>query len=1101
MNTLKLLIRNLKYYRKAHLWVALGTMLSTSILVGALVIGDSVKFSLRQIVIDRLGETEFALQSGDRFFRTQLAGDLSGLLDTAVAPLLQTAGIAISEGGERRANNIQILGVDGRFGELGGVADFYRDISPDEAIINVHLAARLRVKKGDEILIRIKKSDIIPKDMPLSLDSDLTTARRFRIKDIASDSRFGRFNLKAEQIAPHTIFISLSRLAKEMGIAGRANVLLVAKNRNKQKFLRQITHAFKKAWKLTDAGLEVTELPGRGLIELKSRRIFLDSPVVDAAKKIDKRAQLILTYFVNGISLGDRSTPYSFAAAPGAPTTPAGMLDNEIIINEWVARDIGATKGDQIRLTYYILGSQRNLVEESRTFRVKKVVPMQAPYVDRDLLPDFPGLSGKQDCRDWRPGIPIDLDKIRQKDEDYWDAYRGSPKAFVTLQAAQKMWRNRFGDLTAIRFSGVRKQEIETKLTAAIDPAKFGFIFRNVKEEGLRAGSQSVDFAQLFLGLSFFIIVAALFLTGLLYVFNAEQRSRESGLFLALGFRRKDVKRLALLEGAVIIFFGSVLGGAAGIFYNQVLLVALKTVWHDVVGTSALHIHLKFFTILTGITAGIILAFFAILLMAGKQFKQPIISLQKGLTKLETSGNSKPRLSMLLGFGALSIVIAILALTKFETGRGAFMFFFTAGILLLVSGMAFIKILLYKIRLKANTIKLSLFNIGVRNNVRKPVRSLTLIGLLACGLFIVFTVGANRNTAAQGPGKRESGTGGFALFAESAIPVLYDLNKPKGSSFYGLEAINEQGVSYVQFRVKEGDDASCLNLNRTSNPQLLGVEPGELSRRGSFTFVKRTPEIDPENPWPVLDRILPGGIIPGVADQTVILWGLGKAVGDTLTYTDERGRKFKIKLVGGLANSIFQGNIIISEKALKKKYPSLSGYRLFLVDVPSKEPAGPPEAIAKELSWAMQDQGLDVLPAAARLAGFSRVENTYLSIFLILGSFGLLLGSIGLGIVVWRNVKERQGELALLRAVGFSKNSIQKMVLTEHITLLAAGIFCGIAAALLATLPAITAPGSGIPYFTILFLLLIVMLNGFAWIYTATHMATRGNLLTALRNE
>jgi putative ABC transport system permease protein len=1115
MNYWKLLSRSLDFYRKSHFWVVLGTMISTAILVGALVIGDSVKFSLQQIVFDRLGNTEFALTSGDRFFRAQIADDLAKILDTTVAPLLQTNGIAIVEGGQRRLNNVQIIGVDDRFGKIAGIKDFYNHISPDEAIINHHLALRLQLKKGDEFLLRIKKLDMIPKDIPLSLDTDLTMARPFKIKAIASDTQFGRFNLKANQVAPNTVFVSLPALSKEMGYDNRANVLLTAAHNEAP--APGNDEAFKRVWTIADIGLEVKEFPGRDMIEIKSSRIFLDPPIVDAALKINKKAQPVLTYFVNEIRLEDKSTPYSFISAPGSSIVPPGIKDDEIMINEWLARDLGANQGDRIQLTYYVLGPMRDLIEKSTNFRVKAIVPLKNPYADRDLMPDFPGLSGEQNCRDWHPGIPIDLDKIRKKDEEYWDNYQGTPKAFVTINAAQRMWRNRFGDLTAVRFVGLEKREIEKKLVGELDPVSFGFVFREVREEGLRASVESVDFGQLFLGLSFFIIVAALLLTGLLYVFNVEKRSEENGLLLALGFPKKNIRRLVLMEGAVIIIIGSILGSAVGVLYNQFILYALKTVWHGVVGTSMLRVNVKFSTILMGTVIGIFIAFLTIWLVTRKQLKQPVTGLQKGLTKLEAFREKRPFFSILIGISGVMAVIIILVTTKFETGRGAFMFFFTAGSLLLISGLAFIKIFLYKLTKKPDNKKFlqgpgtvfskrvpgrrrqekNLFNIGVRNNARRPVRSLTLIGLLACGVFIVFTVGANRVISTQDAEKRGSGTGGFALYGESSVPILYDLNSQKGTNFYGLESINAKGVDYVQFRVKEGDDASCLNLNRVANPQLIGVDPDELIKRASFTFIEKTKEVDSTNPWGVLKQNLPDGVIPGAADQTVILWGLGKAVGDTLTYMDEKGQTFKIKLVGGLANSIFQGNIIISEKALIQKYPSISGYRIFLIDAPFENL----DEISKELSRAMQDQGLDLVPASARLAEFNRVENTYLSIFLILGTFGLILGSIGLGIVVWRNVKERRGELALLRAVGFSKESIQNMLLYEHMILLAAGIFCGIAAALLATLPSIMTPGSGIPYFTIIFLLIIVLINGVGWTYFASRTATRGDLLASLRNE
>ena len=167
---------------------------------------------------------------------------------------------------------------------------------------------------------------------------------------------------------------------------------------------------------------------------------------------------------------------------------------------------------------------------------------------------------------------------------------------------------------------------------------------------------------------------------------------------------------------------------------------------------------------------------------------------------------------------------------------------------------------------------------------------------------------------------------------KAQCPSCMTSTPQEGKEKYGLENLDSQGVSFVQFRVKEGDDASCLNLNRVSLPQLIGVDPDELSQRGAFTFMKLLDEVDPEDPWSVLNQRLPDGAVPAIADNTVIVWGLGKSVGDILTYTDENGVSFPVRLVGGLANSVFQGNIIISQETFMQKYPSLSGYRLFLVD-------------------------------------------------------------------------------------------------------------------------------------------------------------------------
>ena len=1097
MNLWKLLFRSLAFYRKTHLWVVLGTMISTAILVGALVIGDSVRHSLQQIVLDRLGTTEFALSSGDRFFEARMADDLSNSLGTAVAPLLQTKGMAIAEGGQRRVNSIQVVGVDARFGEIGGAKDFYSQMAPDEAVVNRHLAELLGIEENDEILLRFHKLDVMPKDIPLSLDSESTIARRFRVRSIASNSRFGRFNLKADQVSPSTVFVSLSALSREMDFEHMANVLLVSERTGDPLDIQIVNEAAKDAWTLADAGFELKEIQSRRIVELKSSRVFLDPSVIDAAMSLSESAQPILTYFVNELRRGDRSTPYSFVSAPGAPIVPPDMKNDEIIINGWLARDLQAEVGDQIHLTYYVLGPRRDLEELNSDFRVKAVVPLRGVYADKDLLPDFPGLSDEENCRDWDPGIPIDLNKIRDKDEDYWDDYRGTPKAFVTLAAAQGMWANRFGNVTAVRFPGLKKDDIEKNLKKAIEPASLGFVFREVKNEGLRASSHSVNFAQLFLGLSFFIIIAALLLTSLLFVFNTENRSEENGLFLALGFSTKAVRRLVLREGAVLVVIGSLMGSFVGVLYNLLILKALETVWHGAVGTSALHFHFKLSSILLGALIGMVVAFFTIWLVTRRQISQSISGLQKGLAKIEAVRKKKPRMSLFVGISCVIAVLFILVITDFGRGEDAFAFFFIAGSLLLVGGMALTNVVLFKLGRSTGRASLSPFHLGVRNSARRQMRSITLIGLLACGLFIVFTVGANRINVLKDAERRDSGTGGFALYGESSIPVLYDLNSQKGKQFYRLERIGTEDVSYVQFRLKEGDDASCLNLNRVSTPQLIGVDFEELARRRAFTFAEIADEVNAENPWSVLKQDLSDETVPAVADQTVIVWGLGKAVGDSLTYLDEKGETFQLKLVGGLANSIFQGKIIISERAFIQKFPSISGYRLFLVDAPVEKM----DEVRESMSWAMQDQGLDLLPASTRLAAFNTVQNTYLSIFLILGSFGLLLGSVGLGIVVWRNVNEGQSELALLRAVGFTRKSIQTIILSEHIALLIAGIFYGILAALLATLPSLLTPGAEIPYLIILIILIIIGLNGTIWTYSAAYFATKKDLIPALRKE
>ena len=220
-------------------------------------------------------------------------------------------------------------------------------------------------------------------------------------------------------------------------------------------------------------------------------------------------------------------------------------------------------------------------------------------------------------------------------------------------------------------------------------------------------------------------------------------------------------------------------------------------------------------------------------------------------------------------------------------------------------------------------------------------------------------------------------------------------------------------------------------------------------------------------------------------------------MGDTLDYTDESGRKFQVKLVGAVANSILQGGLIIDEAAFVKRFPSAGGYRMLLIDAPAKNVP----QVSATLSRALQDSGLEVASTADRLNAFNAVQNTYLDTFQILGGLGLLLGSAGLGVVVLRNVLERRGELGLLVAVGFRPTALHRLILGEHSVLLGLGLGIGVLAAAVAVLPALLSPGAQAPWHSLVPTLALVLGNGLLWAWVATRVALRGNLLAALRNE
>src|SRR3979409_2415647 len=114
MRNSTLLTRNLTWFWRTNLAVLLGVTTAPARLAGALLVGDSVRASLRDLVLSRLGNTE-SVVSSQGFFREKLADEI-GL----ACPIIAVDGFAAHEPSGRRATGVQVYGVDQRFWKFQG---------------------------------------------------------------------------------------------------------------------------------------------------------------------------------------------------------------------------------------------------------------------------------------------------------------------------------------------------------------------------------------------------------------------------------------------------------------------------------------------------------------------------------------------------------------------------------------------------------------------------------------------------------------------------------------------------------------------------------------------------------------------------------------------------------------------------------------------------------------------------------------------------------------------------------------------------------------------------------------------------------------------
>lgn len=1034
------------HFRRNNFTIALGIAITTAVITGALLVGDSITRSLQQAVNYRLGEITHVLNGGERFFTDSLSCHIKKNTKLNGSPVLQLKASAQTGGGKLSVPKVEIYGVAPSFGTVSQGDSSSFNLKNNEVIISGNLAQQLEAEAGDYVLFHITKAGVIPANTPFVSAEDQVISRRFKVKAVADRERMSRFSLQNSQTAPFNAFVSLSYLNDLMELHGKANLMVFTLKDDEQEVLEQ---ALSLSWDATDLNLKAAPFDSSGRWQVSSERVFIDPAVAQLIQEHYPRALPVTTYFVNRFAAGNRSTPYSFVS-----TTANGIHQGEVIINRWLADDLHASIGDTITFNYYTVGPLRTLNTDSAQFVVNTIIEMHDPVCNSSLMPDIPGLSNSGSCMEWETGVPVDLEAIRDKDEDYWNMYHGTPKAFIHPAAAEKMWKNRFGLFTSFIFDNKPLIDGKTLKTNALTNA--GIIIQEVKSGGMQAAGNGVDFGGLFLALSFFIIVSGLLLTVLLFAFHLARREHENATLSSLGYTSGVIRRLLLWELAPVVFAGVIPGLLLGVGYNRLVFFALNDMWQDIVRTDVLVpvVTLKSL-IIGGLSSAIV------------SWGTMVIYLHRSNMRMhQTTSNRKnlfTRLEPIACLAFLTAAVGIMLLQLLSDSQVSPLLFFLGGIMLLTSFMGFADTILRRIALRNNA-NLSFGKLVLGNLSRNKNRSLLVLFLLMAGAFLVVSTGGNKKDMFAGAEDHHSGTGGYQYYGETSRPVLENINSSDNFSFPG-------NVDIVQLRVHQGDDASCLNLNKISNPRIMGVNQQKLS--GRFRFITFADKHTPEDPWTLLNGN-DSTVIPAIADQTVIQWGLEKKPGDTLYYTNAYGDTVAVRLVAGLAASVFQGNIIISEKNFLKMFPYSSGTNAFLIHSENNTVS------EGDILQQFKGYGLSLDVAAARLARFKSVENTYLSIFMALGALGLLLGTIGLAVILARTILERKEETVTLKSLGFSRSRIIKTYMAEYVILLVSGVVGGVTAAIIAVLPALAVAGSS----TIILIIVITVLmivNGFFW--------------------
>ena len=1128
-----LLRRSLTHYWRTNLAVIAGVGVAVSVLAGAFLVGTSVRASLRDLALLRLGRVDHVVTSG-LFFREALADELlaSGALEAAASdavPMIALEGFATHQETGSRAGGIQVYGVDERFWVFHGLEAGLVPV-PGAVLVSAGLARELGAVADDTLLVRVQKPSAIPLGSLHGRRDDLGETMRLRIQQVLASDDLGEFSFRPQQGLSRAVFVTLGRMQRDLGLDRQVNTILLGTGgadtpaQDTTAAVAAIETALRAETRLDDLGVRVRVLEGRGQLVVESAAGLLSDDTVVAARaaavEVGMTDQPILTYLANEIRFGDRLTPYSLVTAfdleafalddVDLGTTGTGPLP--IVLNSWTADDLQAAPGDVVSVQYYLWEDAGALLTEETEFRVAAVVPLEGLAADQDFAPEYPGITEATNVSDWDPPFPIDLDLVRPKDEDYWDEYRTAAKGFLPLAVGQDLWRSRWGQVTSLRVvpaTGPPEAVIEAyrgALRSALDPLAAGFVVYPARGLALEAADGVTDFGLYFTYFSFFLVVSALLLASLFFRLGIEQRLTEIGTLRALGFDQRRVRRLFWTEGSVLSFAGSLLGVAGAVGYAGLIMWGLRTWWVDAVGTTLLTLHVSPVGLGAGMAAGMLAAVLSIVwTLRGVAAATPRALISGSLPDATGRRGEGSRAAGLarrapaaLGLAGAVVLAATLARLVGDTAG-----FFGAGLLLLAALLTLAWVLLHQHDRQgvAAPTAWSISRVGLRNATARPGRSVLCITLIAFAAFIIVAVDAFHREGGEATADRSSGTGGYPLIAESLLPIVLDLSSENGRAELGVSSFDDEvfaAAAYARFRVRPGEDTSCLNLYQAKDPRLLAPDDAFVAE-GRFGFGRTMADTEAEeaNPWRLLDRVFDDGAVPAIADATSLAYALHLSVGDDFILNPDSDNPIRLRFVAALTGSIFQSELIIGEQHFVRLFPAHEGYRFFLVDAPADQTAEVTAALEDRLA----DYGFDVTSAPERLAAFHRVENTYLATFQTLGALGLLLGTLGLGTVLVRNVLERRRELALLRAVGYSTGHVSLMVLVENGLLLFGGLGAGTVCALVAIAPAWIERGGQFPIMSLGGLLLAVALAGVVSSLVATMVAVRSPLLAALRSE
>jgi ABC-type antimicrobial peptide transport system permease subunit len=702
--------------------IVLGLMISTAVITGSLVVGDSMEYLVYSSTFDNLGEVDLVISAGEYFdngYYVALAqnSNVQDIID-AHAPIILLPSAVEAVENNLRENKAQLFGITDQFLTFGHFRDYKSNnkltndalqLQNNEVIINEYLAGKLDISDGQKLKLIINNPQFALDSVYSTREGKNTKVRTLTVKHIVANSDLGRLQLDGRSHDTANIFMNLEAIQNILEIENKINNIFLSIKGDKYSGIDHEEEAVDIINDCLDNTIGYEELgiklniDGSEYLRIENDDIFFGEEIYDLAENYPKETSSgtgiisspVFTYFVNTISLNRTEKTVNYSMITGidfekdstfgefsivssesgytGPATDITLADDEIMLIDWAADKLGVIAGDTISIEYMALDRLYNLYNTTSEFNVKFIISLTGIATDRNLMPAFPGLHDKQSCTDWDPPFVIDLDRISKSDQDYWNTYGGAPKGYISLTTAQTIWGTNLGSLTMIKLAentnssrnsratsdlGGLKVNIGQYLNNTLGHSDAGLSNDPVKSDSLETASGMSIFPMMFLTFGSAIIIAGMALIVTIFLILGDSRKYELGLGRAMGLRKNQVVKLFMLEGTVYSFIAGIIGVIFGLLLGWVMVTSLNSIWASAVEGYTVPFYFKPITLLISFLAGFILTLITIYFTARHIAKLNIIS---AIQSLPVPKRTKKR--RMLGVGLFFLVIGVILLS------------------------------------------------------------------------------------------------------------------------------------------------------------------------------------------------------------------------------------------------------------------------------------------------------------------------------------------------------------------------------------------------------------------------------------------------------